>query len=94
MMEALVLAGYGEFEYFGMPKPVPGPNGVLTGTVAVSVCGGDVHGVDGSSGGRIPPLLMGHEAAGQIAALDEGVEGWTVGDRVTSTPTAVLRSPH
>ncbi len=38
---------------------------VLIRVRACGICGGDVHGFDGSTGRRIPPLVMGHEAAGE-----------------------------
>ena len=54
---------------------------------ACGICGSDVHGYDGSSGRRIPPIVMGHEAAGIVAAAGAGVEGYAVGDRVTFDST-------
>jgi L-iditol 2-dehydrogenase len=42
-----------------------------------------VHGFDGSSGRRIPPLIMGHEAAGTIESVGERVDSFQEGDRVT-----------
>jgi L-iditol 2-dehydrogenase len=54
---------------------------------ACGICGSDVHGYDGSSGRRIPPLVMGHEAAGVIAEVGEGVSKFSVGDRVTFDST-------
>lgn len=54
---------------------------------ACGVCGSDVHGYDGSSGRRIPPLIMGHEAAGTIERVGGGVTGFAAGDRVTFDST-------
>ncbi len=51
------------------------------------ICGSDLHGMDGSSGRRIPPVVMGHEASGVIEALGEGVTQWSVGQRVTFDST-------
>lgn len=50
---------------------------------ACGICGSDVHGIDGSTGRRIPPINMGYEAAGVIAGVGPGVTGWQPGDRVT-----------
>jgi L-iditol 2-dehydrogenase len=82
-MKALVLVGYNSFEYSDLPEPVAGPDEVLIEVKACGICGSDVHGVDGSTGRRLPPIVMGHEAAGAIAALGEKVEGLQVGQRVT-----------
>jgi L-iditol 2-dehydrogenase len=54
---------------------------------ACGICGSDVHGYDGSSGRRIPPIVMGHEAAGVVAEAGEGVTGYRAGDRVTFDST-------
>lgn len=51
------------------------------------LCGTDLHIVHGSMDGRVTrPLVFGHEASGEIAAVGEGVEGWAVGDPVTVMP--------
>jgi L-iditol 2-dehydrogenase len=54
---------------------------------ACGVCGSDVHGYDGSTGRRIPPLVMGHEAAGIIERTGAAVSGFSSGDRVTFDST-------
>jgi L-iditol 2-dehydrogenase len=54
---------------------------------AVGVCGSDIHGFTGSTGRRIPPMIMGHEFAGEIAAVGEGVTGREPGERVVVLPT-------
>ncbi len=86
-MKALVLTEYGTFEYLDVPTPTPGNGEVLVKVKACAVCGSDVHGMDGSSGRRQPPAIMGHEASGEIEAVGPGVEGWSVGDRVTFDST-------
>ncbi len=82
-MKALVLAEYNRLEIQELPDPRPGPREVLVEVRACGICGSDVHGMDGSTGRRIPPIVMGHEAAGVIAALGPGVSGLAAGDRVT-----------
>ena len=86
-MKALVLTEYNKFDYLDVPTPTPGTGEVLIKVKACAVCGSDVHGMDGSSGRRQPPDIMGHEASGQIEAVGPGVEGWSVGDRVTFDST-------
>src|SRR3954470_24731678 len=86
-MQALVLTEYRKFTLADVPRPELGPTDVLVRVAACGICGGDVHGYDGSSGRRIPPIVMGHEAAGTIAAMGKGVSGWAEGDRVTFDST-------
>ena len=68
-MKALVLSQYRELELQDLPQPTPSADEVLIQVRACGICGSDVHGYDGSTGRRIPPLVMGHEAAGVIAAV-------------------------
>jgi L-iditol 2-dehydrogenase len=86
-MNALLLSQYKHLELATLPVPVPEPSDVLVKVAACGICGSDVHGYDGTSGRRIPPLVMGHEAAGTIAAVGSQVNGFTVGDRVTFDST-------
>jgi L-iditol 2-dehydrogenase len=86
-VKALVLREYNRLVYDDVPDPVADPGEVLVQVHACGICGSDVHGMDGSTGRRIPPLVMGHEAAGRIAALGPGVSGWHTGDRVTFDST-------
>jgi L-iditol 2-dehydrogenase len=86
-MKALVLTAYKQFEYRDAPDPRPGRDEVLIKVAACGICGSDVHGMDGSSGRRIPPLIMGHEAAGVIVEVGREVRGFRVGERVTFDST-------
>jgi len=86
-MKALLLTQYKHFELADLPDPEPGPGEVLVRVAACGICGSDVHGYDGSSGRRIPPIVMGHEAAGTIAAVGSGVTHFAAGDRVTFDST-------
>jgi L-iditol 2-dehydrogenase len=86
-MKALVLAKYNQFEYHDVPEPMPGSGEVLIEVKACGICGSDVHGMDGSTGRRIPPLIMGHEAAGTITQVGSNVSGWRRGERVTFDST-------
>lgn len=87
-MKALVLTAYNQLELNpNFPDPVPGEEEVLLDIRACGICGSDIHGWDGSTGRRRPPLIMGHEASGQIAAVGPKVTRWKVGDRVTFDST-------
>ena len=86
-MKALLLDEYRHLAVVDVPIPQAGPGEVLVRVAACGICGSDVHGYDGSSGRRVPPVVMGHEAAGVVAAVGEGVEGFAVGDRVTFDST-------
>jgi L-iditol 2-dehydrogenase len=86
-MKALLLSSYLNLEIAEMPPPVPGPDDVLVRVAACGICGSDVHGYDGSSGRRIPPIVMGHEAAGTVTAVGAGVGSFSVGERVTFDST-------
>jgi len=86
-MKGLLLKKYMELEVTDLPKPEIGPNDVLVRVKACGICGSDVHGLDGSTGRRIPPLVMGHEAAGEIAEVGKSVKNWKEGDRVTFDST-------
>ena len=86
-MKALVLEEYKRFVYKEVPDPQPGPGEVMVQVKACGICGSDIHGMDGSTGRRIPPSIMGHEASGVIHASGPGVTGWQAGDRVTFDST-------
>jgi L-iditol 2-dehydrogenase len=86
-MKALVLSKYRQLEMAEVATPSAGAGEVLIRVGACGICGSDVHGYDGSSGRRIPPIVMGHEAAGRIAAVGAGVTGLKEGDRVTFDST-------
>lgn len=82
-MKALLMNEYKHLELADIPDPQPGPDEVLVRVRACGICGSDVHGYDGSSGRRIPPLVMGHEASGVVAGLGANVSDLADGTRVT-----------
>ncbi|WP_263382269.1 galactitol-1-phosphate 5-dehydrogenase [Granulicella arctica] len=86
-MRALLLTEYKHLEVTDQSMPATGPEDVLVQVAACGICGSDVHGFDGASGRRIPPIVMGHEAAGTIAAVGSAVTGFSIGDRVTFDST-------
>jgi L-iditol 2-dehydrogenase len=86
-MEALLLTEYKKLELVRMAEPEIGPDDVLVRVRACGICGSDVHGFDGSTGRRIPPLVMGHEAGGEVVRAGENVSDLRAGDRVTFDST-------
>jgi L-iditol 2-dehydrogenase len=93
-MKALLLKKYMELELTDMPQPEIGANDVLVRVRACGICGSDVHGLDGSTGRRIPPIVMGHEAAGVITEVGREVKAWKAGDRVTFDSTVSCGRCH
>lgn len=86
-MKALLLTEYKKLEYTDVPLPDIGPKEVLIQVKATGICGSDIHGYDGGSGRRIPPLIMGHETAGVIAQVGAEVTEWKPGEHVTCDST-------
>ena len=86
-MKVLLLNQYRDLQITDLPQPTPATDEVLIRVAACGICGSDVHGYDGSSGRRIPPIVMGHEAAGRIAAVGAAVKNFAEGDRVTFDST-------
>ena len=93
-MKALVLKEYNKLVYDDVPEPQIGPDDVLIHVKACGICGSDVHGMDGSTGRRLPPIVMGHEASGIIARLGKNVKNWKTGDRVTFDSTVSCGNCH
>jgi len=86
-MNALMLQDYMRLEMVNMPLPEIGADDVLVRVRACGICGSDVHGMDGSTGRRIPPVVMGHEAAGLVERTGANVHDLKPGDRVTFDST-------
>lgn len=86
-MKALTLTEYNHLVYEDVPDPRISDHEVLVKVRTCGICGSDVHGMDGSTGRRRPPVIMGHEAAGVIAEVGKQVKAWSPGDRVTFDST-------
>jgi len=82
-MKALLLTDYKRLEVTDVDEPQIGADDVLIQVEACGICGSDIHGYDGSTGRRIPPLIMGHEAAGIVVSVGSDVDDLVAGDRVT-----------
>ena len=93
-MKALVLKSYNHFAYEDVPEPRIANNTVLVRVKACGICGSDVHGMDGSSGRRKPPIVMGHEASGIIEETGPHVTEWKKGQRVTFDSTIYCQNCH
>jgi L-iditol 2-dehydrogenase len=86
-MKALLLTAPSRLEYVDFPDPTPADDEVVVRIRACGICGSDIHGWDGSSGRRRPPLIMGHEASGEVLSVGPRVTRWRPGDRVTFDST-------
>ncbi|MDR0718929.1 MAG: galactitol-1-phosphate 5-dehydrogenase [Treponema sp.] len=87
-MKALLMEEYKKFKYTDFPDPkIEDSRDLLVRIKASAICGSDVHGFDGSTGRRKPPIVMGHEAAGEIAETGPGVKAFKKGDRITFDST-------
>lgn len=86
-MKALLLSQYKELSVTDFDKPEIGDKDVLVQVKACGICGSDIHGYDGSTGRRVPPLVMGHEAAGVVSEVGAGVTDYQPGDHVTFDST-------
>ena len=86
-MKALVLSESKQLDLVDIVKPQPAEDDLLIRVQACGICGSDVHGYDGSTGRRLPPIVMGHEAAGIVEAVGGAVTGFRPGDRVTFDST-------
>jgi L-iditol 2-dehydrogenase len=93
-MKALLLSEYKHLNVTDVPEPEIKPDELLIRVRACGICGSDVHGYDGSSGRRIPPIVMGHEAAGVVAAVGEAVTDISIDDRVTFDSTVSCGHCH
>ena len=85
-MRALVYEGPWQMPLRQIETPEPGKDDVVVAVRAVGVCGSDVHGFMGTTGRRVPPIVMGHEFCGVITAVGTQVEQHHAGDRVVVQP--------
>lgn len=86
-MKALMLSEYRRLDLVNLPKPEPAEDELLIRVRACGICGSDVHGYDGSTGRRVPPIVMGHEAAGIVETIGSKVSSFHPGDHVTFDST-------
>ncbi|MER6916938.1 alcohol dehydrogenase [Streptomyces sp. NPDC000594] len=82
MRVAEVSTPGGAFRLVEREVPRPGRGQVRIAVEACGICHSDAFFVDNALPGLSFPLVPGHEVAGRIDALGEGVTGWSPGDRV------------
>ncbi|KJL18924.1 Sorbitol dehydrogenase [Microbacterium azadirachtae] len=94
-MMASVLTGPKTIELTQVPVPQPKRGEVLVRVTAVGVCGSDTHFYEEGHVGDIVvqgPVLLGHETAGEIVSVGEGVDPGRVGERVAVEPQSPCRT--
>jgi len=87
-MKAAVVYGPGDIRITETPTPQPGPGEILVRVRACGVCATDVKILGGSGLPKELPTILGHEVAGTVAALGQGVSGFDVDARVAVYPIA------
>jgi len=85
-MKALMKLKDGGMALVDIPEPAPGPGEVKVLVKATGICGTDLYGYSAVK----PPVVLGHETAGEVVEEGEGVKRLRVGDRVTTETTAYV----
>jgi threonine dehydrogenase-like Zn-dependent dehydrogenase len=85
-MKAVVWNGPEEMAVEEVPEPTVEPGTVIVRPDAVGICGSEIEGYLGKMGNRTPPLVMGHEFAGTVTEVGEGVDESLVGRTVAVNP--------
>lgn len=88
-MKALVKekSGFNQMVLKDVVKPIPQGDEVLIQVAYTGICGTDIHGYKGDYDRLVPPIILGHEFSGIVAAVGEFVTNCQIGDRVTSETT-------
>src|SRR5256712_7635691 len=81
-MKALVWQAPRRMTMEGLPERRPNQGEVVVRSEAAGICGSEVEGYLGMMANRVPPLIMGHEFAGTVEAIGEGVDESWLGKRV------------
>ena len=88
-MRRAVMTAPGEISLVDVVEPIPAEGQVRIRVQRIGVCGSDIHVFHGKHPFVTYPLIQGHEYAGVIESIGEGVEGVAIGDKVTATPQEV-----
>lgn len=81
-MKKIVLTEFHHLEIMEVPIPVPGPGEAVIRIRYAGICGSDLHVYDGLNANAAPPLVMGHEGAGELVALNDARTDIKIGDKV------------
>lgn len=84
----------GRVELLSRPMPEPGYSDVLMRVRAVTLCGSDLHIFKGKHPAAALPVSVGHEIAGEVLAVGDGVTRIRVGDRVAVEPVIACGACH
>ena len=85
-MKAVVMKDIGEIVVKEVPRPKVEAGGILVSVKACAICGSDVRTIEHGSSSVKPPRILGHEVAGVIMEVGEGVANFRVGDPVAIVP--------
>src|SRR5215208_5051821 len=85
-MKAVVWNGPEEIAVEEIPEPTAEPGTVIVRPEAVGICGSEIEGYLGRMANRTPPLVMGHEFAGTVTEVGEGVDEDLLGREVAVNP--------
>lgn len=91
-MQALIYQGPEKLAIEQTENPSLQSNEVLVRVESVGICGSELEGYLGHSSIRIPPLVMGHEFCGRVAAMGDQVQGLSLEDKVIVNPLIVCRT--
>ncbi len=83
-MKAVLWTGINKLDYIDVPEPRVGHQDVLIKVRAAGVCSTDISIIKGLMGSVSPPLILGHEFAGEVVEIGAGVDTMEVGDQVTA----------
>lgn len=81
-MKKLVLQEFKKLEIVESPIPEPGPGQAVVRIRYAGICGSDIHVFDGLNANAATPLVMGHEACGEVYAINDPGSTFQVGDKV------------
>lgn len=85
-MQALIWEGPEQMRMGAVPDPDPRPGFVVMRVGAVGICGSELGAFLGQNELRVPPLIMGHEWAGEVVAVGDPEDAGLIGRMMTANP--------